>query len=950
MVEWFNSEFFPAKGLPAGYKKILSQSRKLLVDWIMDNIDTRDLPKTSYFDKFPPPSNIPKQIERKMGVLRLTKEEEKEYMLRRDFSNIYEGESPLGIKRGNDKISLQPHQRRFLQGYLLGNLKSAIMFHGVGTGKTFTAVGTAKTYLQIYPKNKVVFVSPPAVLFNFVESCVAYGVNPQDPRISFYSFTKFSNSKTIDTRNTMVLIDEAHNLRTGLQADVSIVGGKLLDKKYQVKKGMRVVKTLINTLDAHKTILLTATPFINKPYDIENLLAIGDHRLPLTEEDFGKIVSNEDNRYDYFKYRISKFDRTSGNEDYPEMREVYVPIDVGTSITAPDFKASVSNVNEAGVKNNFFSGSRQTGLKDTEKKFNFVFDTINENPTKKYVIYTSFLSAGVNKLQSRLQEENIMYGTISGKVNLGMKADAITAYNNFSNEDYGGLKVQVLIITKAGSEGVSLNETRGIFVMDGVWNEASYEQIVARAIRYKSHQFLPKKERFVDVYKLFTCYENEVPILEGISNGEPFDFDEFLKAFNKNKKKLKEAEKVQNELRDNNVNFDRMNNATKLIASTNKNFDEVKFDSLKKGSKERKEYLQENLQFGKDKAKYEINELIGNLSKGFPSTDFYMFVLQKVKFNKTEKLVEEIKKIPMVENAVEDLPNGKELFRRITEIAENKKKSKDKDIIEFLINSLNKKEKEVGAEITRNIKTKLGGIDELIAKKQELAELSKAKQKARINQEFFTPTYLVERMIEMSSLGDQQKKTEGEILEPTAGWGNIVKGILNTLTKKKLNYRVDMVEYLEENRKELQKISDIVPSVINLMRENNFMTFTPSKRYNYIFINPPFHLQKRFNKQLTSDIYDYDFVERAYAFLGMKGELICLTGLKFQESERAKKFYKSVNAKITILKNVNWTGAEVKAGGEVKALNIALIKIKRNSIDYDEENNIIEKGYKFFSN
>ena len=116
-----------------------------------------------------------RKLLKKTGLNKLSKEELE--ALKDDYSELLEGRKPL--IEGQLPITLQNHQKRFIESFLYSNLKSAILFHGVGTGKTFSAVATTKAYLQIYPNNKVILVCPPALLFNFIDSMIAYGLNPR---------------------------------------------------------------------------------------------------------------------------------------------------------------------------------------------------------------------------------------------------------------------------------------------------------------------------------------------------------------------------------------------------------------------------------------------------------------------------------------------------------------------------------------------------------------------------------------------------------------------------------------------------------------------------------------------------------------------------------------------------------------------------------------------------
>jgi hypothetical protein len=62
--------------------------------------------------------------------------------------------------------------------------------------------------------------------------------------------------------------------------------------------------------------------------------------------------------------------------------------------------------------------------------------------------------------------------------------------------------VKVLLLTRAGGEGLNLKGTRYEVIFEKNWNRASEEQVIARGARYKSHSHLPEDKRKVDVYHL----------------------------------------------------------------------------------------------------------------------------------------------------------------------------------------------------------------------------------------------------------------------------------------------------------------------------------------------------------------------------------------------------------------------------------------------------------------
>ena len=81
--------------------------------------------------------------------------------------------------------------------------------------------------------------------------------------------------------------------------------------------------------------------------------------------------------------------------------------------------------------------------------------------------------------------------------------DIDTKLHKFINNEY-----RVLIITKAGAEGVDTVNCQNIILFDSQWNDTTSEQIIARDIRFKSHNGLPEKERYVNVIRVKFCFPN----------------------------------------------------------------------------------------------------------------------------------------------------------------------------------------------------------------------------------------------------------------------------------------------------------------------------------------------------------------------------------------------------------------------------------------------------------
>ncbi len=80
-----------------------------------------------------------------------------------------------------------------------------------------------------------------------------------------------------------------------------------------------------------------------------------------------------------------------------------------------------------------------------------------------------------------------------------------------------------MLISKAGTEGVSTRRTHHIVICESNFNCASIEQPIARAVRFKSHEELPIDQRNVTAHRLMLCVgKNDDNIVANMS-GSKYD-------------------------------------------------------------------------------------------------------------------------------------------------------------------------------------------------------------------------------------------------------------------------------------------------------------------------------------------------------------------------------------------------------------------------------------------
>lgn len=91
------------------------------------------------------------------------------------------------------------------------------------------------------------------------------------------------------------------------------------------------------------------------------------------------------------------------------------------------------------------------------------------------------------------------YTEFAGSMDKEIRNNNLLAYNNIKNKD--GSKIKIILISPAGSEGISLRNVKQVHVMEPYWHEVRIEQLIGRAVRACSHSDIPMDERIVEIYR-----------------------------------------------------------------------------------------------------------------------------------------------------------------------------------------------------------------------------------------------------------------------------------------------------------------------------------------------------------------------------------------------------------------------------------------------------------------
>ena len=437
------------------------------------------------------------------------------------------------LKECSPNVPLHAHQMTALKHIL--KHRGLLAVHSIGSGKTLVGATASVCFLHSNPNYRVIFIGPKTLLDNFRQTLSQYYCPNglvQSQRYTYYTYEKFQidyHKGKIDAYNTMLIIDEAHRLRTKL------------NKKDTKGKIVRAVMKA--SRKATKVLLLTATPAVNNPYDLVNLMAIirGD-LTPMRVRDFHLTVWKDKPLHgfaDFFRDCIHIYTRTH-DQNYPSVDVHLVEIPMSEKYCAEYERVENQSLHplQADVLGTsdlkpFHNGIRRTVNADIEEfnpKLDWVRSHLLKYNKRKMVIFSPFISLGVMQLELLVADFEIRpeIGVITGDHTEAERQEVIASFNTD--------QIQVLIISVgAGGLGINLIGTRDVVIMQPGWNDVEMQQAMGRAIRFHSHTHLPKEDQKVEVWKLHLVKENYLieglaadQIIENIAIRKQNEVDPFL--------------------------------------------------------------------------------------------------------------------------------------------------------------------------------------------------------------------------------------------------------------------------------------------------------------------------------------------------------------------------------------------------------------------------------------
>lgn len=487
--------------------------------------------------------------------------------------NIYLEKIAAEAKKKTKGPDFGEHQTRVLEKLeAQGPRKGLVVAHGMGSGKTLTGLLAAKQVHDADKGSNVVAITPASLTGNFDSQEEEHKTGIDKKRFKTFSYDKATSSveDIIKLNPKLLLLDEGHKLRNTDTA------------RYQA------IKQILAKTGA-KPLILTGTPDYNKPSDMRVLvnLAANGKELPEQEKDFndkfigtrkvkpgflGRIMGAGDGEIkhlknsDKLKQSLTKYvdfydGKTARSEDFPSSHEEDVNVTMSkrqhdlyryleNELPAPiRWKVRLGlplDKKESAALNSFSTGVRQVsnstapyekgGASQSPKIEQIVRDheeAMNNDKNFRGIIYSNYLEAGLNPLSKELDAKGIKHAIYDGSLSHNEKEALVKEYNEG--------KLKTLLVSSSGSEGLNLKGTKMVQTMEPHFNKKKIDQVVARGIRFKSHEHLPEDERHVTVKH----YHSVLPkgMFDTMLNRHVNSIDEYLKKMSHDKAQIGEQMK-----------------------------------------------------------------------------------------------------------------------------------------------------------------------------------------------------------------------------------------------------------------------------------------------------------------------------------------------------------------------------------------------------------------------
>ena len=155
------------------------------------------------------------------------------------------------------------------------------------------------------------------------------------------------------------------------------------------------------------------------------------------------------------------------------------------------------------IEDELFFSNYENILINLSRKYVALLTNITSRLDTKHVIFSFFKTGiGFETIGKLLKKAKITYATFSGDIDDKERRRVIEVFNSPENRE--GKIMNVLLVTEAGAEGISLLETNNIHILEGSTKEHKITQAIGRVARIYSHANLPKARQYVNVWRYWS--------------------------------------------------------------------------------------------------------------------------------------------------------------------------------------------------------------------------------------------------------------------------------------------------------------------------------------------------------------------------------------------------------------------------------------------------------------
>jgi superfamily II DNA or RNA helicase len=470
---------------------------------------------------------------------------------------------------GDDHPPFEPtkHQKDTVEYFLRSPHKGLLLYHKLGSGKTCSSILIADTMIQKGKVNNVYVMSPGSLRDGWVnEYCRVCGADPVILRkkYTFITYNYMIGDNLPDFNNSLVIIDEVHNLINGaknmskhptavydalLKSNCRILalsGTPIYNYVYEfallgnllkpggefpeIRRGDKLdpyAFTSFFDIQPDGSLLPKNKTKMKRKLDgiISYYPGAGTDFVPEVEEmPIIKVQMAIEQEFNYWQQAIQEEKlskppaeslKYKDRERYDLLQRLYVMARKNILTRSASnfyYPEDIKKLPDFSVENKGWITKQDFEDGELYKKYStklsaFLINLVMHDK-QKHVLFTFFKEkAGVYLIKSILGMCGIKTEIFSGDLDDGQRRQLLKRFN--SKENRYGDKIRVLLVTEAGAEGISVLEARHMHIFESSPRMSKTIQAIGRVARYKSHIALPPEERKIRVWKYWSVASPE---------------------------------------------------------------------------------------------------------------------------------------------------------------------------------------------------------------------------------------------------------------------------------------------------------------------------------------------------------------------------------------------------------------------------------------------------------